>query len=155
MSTKWKATEVRELLTLQAKEEINCHMKEMLKDCFFYIIALLLFRKCYPTHMLYLMLDAEAVVWAAHRASLQYASPASCLKWHTGAGLCQHCSVKICSDRKWWTQWTPQDYIQSQYKDTIRCDVTSDDTNLATYTMQITRCGVHHLHCLHHLITQS
>ncbi len=56
--------------------------------------------------------------------------------------------VKMCSDWKRWMWWAPQDYIQSQCKDTIRGDVTSSDANLIINAMRITRCGIHRLHHL-------
>ncbi len=42
----------------------------------------------------------------------------------------------LCSHR---IQWTPQDYIQSQSKDAMRCDFTLSDAHL----MQIMPCGIH------------
>ncbi len=57
-------------------------------------------------------------------------------------------NLKVCSDRK---RWTPQDYIQSQFKDAIRHNVASGDANVVIHALRITGCGVHHLHCLHRL----
>ncbi len=54
-------------------------------------------------------------------------------------------SVKVRSDRKWWTPWTAQDYIQSSCKDMIRCNFTSGAANLVIQVIQITQYGVHRL----------
>lgn len=45
MSANWADSEVQELLTIQAKDRMNCHITGTVNNCFWDVIPLLLFRK--------------------------------------------------------------------------------------------------------------
>lgn len=62
MSATWGESEVWELPTPRAQDEINPHMTETVNDGYGYIMPLLLFRKRCLTCLLYVTPDANAVV---------------------------------------------------------------------------------------------